>query len=130
MITTLIAFFFKNPLGRYVGGFLALLAVCAGIALAFDRWLASHDAGVKAAQLALFQKTAAEAKAGEVQRQADAVNAAVGAYQRRLSESQAAETKAKTDLERGISDYEKHLADLKRQCLADDADVDFILRHH
>jgi hypothetical protein len=122
--------FFLSPIGRYVGGFLVVLVAIGGAALVIHRWLADHDAAVIAAQAALYEKTAVEARAGEEKRQADAVNAAVAAYQRRLAESQAAETQAETEREQGIADYETRLAALKRQCLANDDDVDFILRHH
>lgn len=79
---------------------------------------------------ALYEKTTATAKQAEQKRQEDAVNSAVAAYQRRLAEAQASETQAQSDLEQEVSQYESRLAALKRQCLADSDDVNFIMRHH
>jgi hypothetical protein len=124
------AAFLLTPPGRTLGGFAAALVVIGILTVTFRVWLAVHDRQVIAAQVLLYEKTAAKAKADEEKRQADQVNAAVAAYQRRLAEAEALATQTETDREKGISAYEQRLADLKRQCFADDDDVDFVVRHH
>lgn len=78
----------------------------------------------------LSEKTAADAKASEIKRQADAATKALKAANDRASVAKAAEVKARSDLEKGIMSYEQRLLESNRRCLADDLDLDFILRHH
>lgn len=120
--------FLLSPLGKYVGGFLIVLALVAGAALAFNRWLANHDAAVKEALVSQYEWQAAAAKAAEQKRQADASKAAADNFQKQLSAAKAAEAKANADLEKGLAQYETRLADAKRQCALDDDDVSSILQ--
>lgn len=78
----------------------------------------------------LSEKTAADAKAAEIKRHADAATKALKAANDRASVAKAAEVKARSDLEKGIMSYEQRLLESNRRCLADDLDLDFILRHH
>lgn len=77
----------------------------------------------------LSEKTAADAKAAELKRQADAAKSAAEQFRQRTLEAERAETVAQADLEKEIAANEKRLADAKRACLLDDGDVDFFMRH-
>ncbi|QYA14489.1 hypothetical protein I8E17_00890 [Rhizobium sp. AB2/73] len=75
------------------------------------------------------EKTTAEAKTAELERQRNAASQALEEARKRQAADDAAQlTKdAQTDIE--IADYEKKLAAADRQCLVDDADVQFLQSH-
>lgn len=77
----------------------------------------------------LSEKAAAEAKATEEKRQADAVRAATEQFRNRAMEAEASEAIAKADLEKRIALNEQRLQEAKRRCELDADDVDVILRH-
>lgn len=75
------------------------------------------------------EKTTAEAKAAEMERQKNAASQALeGARKRQAADETAQIAKdAQTDIE--IDDYEKKLAAANRRCNADAADVEFLQSH-
>jgi hypothetical protein len=77
----------------------------------------------------LSEKTAAEAKAAEQKRQADAARAAADNFQKQLTVARAAQVKANADLEKGISEYEQKLADQARRCNLTDDDIGDIMHN-
>ncbi len=77
----------------------------------------------------LTEKTAADARAAEQKRQADAARAAAETFRKQMLEAKSAEAIATADLEKGILSYEQRLVETKRACLLDDSDLDSILRH-
>ena len=79
--------------------------------------------------VARTEKAAAEARAAEMKRQADAARAAADQFRKRVIEAEAAEAIAQADLEKGIAAYEKRLVDTRRACLLDDDDIGNILQH-
>jgi hypothetical protein len=79
--------------------------------------------------VALSEKKAAEAKAAEVKRQADAVRAATEQFRKRAMEAEGSEAIAQIDLEKRIALNEQRLLEAKRRCDLDADDVDSILHH-
>jgi len=75
------------------------------------------------------EKTTAEAKAAELERQRNVSAQALEEARKRQAADDAAQRAkdAQTDIE--IADYEKKLAAANRQCLADPADVQFLQSH-
>lgn len=83
----------------------------------------------RAGYVLLAEKTAAEAKAAEMERQRNAAAQATEDHRKRLEAAQAAEQAAKDTLETEILSNELLLSEKNRKCLADAADVDFVLHH-
>ncbi|MBX5089338.1 hypothetical protein [Rhizobium lentis] len=75
------------------------------------------------------EKTAAEAKAAELERQRDAAAQATEEHRKRLMASQMAEQAAKDTLESEIRSYELQLSEKNRACAVTAADRDWLLRH-
>ena len=75
------------------------------------------------------EKTTAEAKTAELERQRNAASQALEEARKRQAADDAAQLAkdAQTDIE--IADYEKKLAAANRQCLVDDADRQFLQSH-
>lgn len=114
--------YLKLGAGACVGGFLvyafmSLVSIPA----------AEHRA--RAGYVALAEKTTAQAKAAEMERQRNAASQALEEARKRQAADDAAQLAkdAQTDIE--IADYEKKLAAANRQCLADPADVQFLQSH-
>ncbi|WP_049732873.1 hypothetical protein [Rhizobium ecuadorense] len=83
----------------------------------------------RAGYVILAEKTAAEAKATEMERQRNAAAQATEEHRKRLEAAQASEQFAKDTLETEIKSYELQLSQKNRQCVLDRGDVDFLLRH-
>ena len=83
----------------------------------------------RAGYVLIAERTAAEAKAAEMERQRNAAVQATEEHRKRLEAAQAAEQAAKDTLESEISNYELQLGQKNRACLLDRADRDFLLRH-
>jgi hypothetical protein len=83
----------------------------------------------RAGYVVLAEKTAAEAKAAEMERQRDAASQALDEHRKRLEASQAAEQFAKDTLETEITAYELQLSEKNRSCAITAADRDWLLRH-
>ncbi|CCM77136.1 hypothetical protein [Rhizobium mesoamericanum] len=117
--------FLLGPLGKLAGVVLIVLAAFLG----FRLWLASHDTAILSGYVLLSEKTAAEAKAAEIERQRDAASQALDEHRKRLAAAEASQQAAKDTLESEIKAYELQLSEKNRACLADAADRDFILHH-
>jgi len=77
----------------------------------------------------LAEKTAAEAKATEMERQRNAAAQATEEHRKRLEAAEAQSAKSEITREAEIRGYELLLSEKNRKCLADAADVDFLQRH-
>lgn len=117
--------FFLTPLGKIVGAGL----IVAALFLGFRAWLASHDAGVRSGYVLLAEKTAAEAKATEMERQRNAAAQSLSEFQKRAAADDIADRQKQATLEQDLRANELLLSEKNRSCAADDGDVDFILHH-
>jgi hypothetical protein len=75
------------------------------------------------------EKTAAEARATEMERQRNAASQAVEDHRKRLEAAQAQEQAAKDTLENEIRSYELILSEKNRACAVTAADRDWLLHH-
>ncbi|QYA12115.1 hypothetical protein [Rhizobium sp. AB2/73] len=75
------------------------------------------------------EKTTAEAKAAELERQRNASAQALEEARKRQAADDAAQLAKDAQTEIEIADYEKKLSAANRQCLADPADVQFLQSH-
>ncbi len=91
--------------------------------------VANAAAAAREGYVQLAEKTTAEARAAELERQRNAASQALEEARKRQAADDAAQQAkdAQTDIE--IADYEKKLAAANRQCLADPADVQFLQSH-
>ncbi|ASR06910.1 hypothetical protein CHY08_07135 [Rhizobium leguminosarum bv. viciae] len=108
-------------------GVLAGLAIYHLYAVTIGYPSAAREA--RAGYVLLAEKTAAEAKAAEMERQRNAAAQATEEHRKRLEAAQAAEQAAKDTLESEIRSNELILSQKNRKCLADAADVEFLQRH-
>lgn len=83
----------------------------------------------RAGYVLIAEKTAAEAKAAEMERQRNAAAQATEEHRKRLEASQAAEQAAKDTLEQEISSYELQLSEKNRACALTADDKRWLLRH-
>ena len=77
----------------------------------------------------LAEKTAAEAKAAEMERQRNAAAQATEEHRRRLEAAQASEQAAQATLENEIANYERTLSEKNRACAVTAADRQWLLQH-
>lgn len=117
--------FLANPIGKVVGA----IGLCVLAFIGFRIWLAAHDANVRSGYVLLAEKTAAEAKASEMERQRNAAAQAVEEHRKRLDAAESENVKSEITREAEIRGYELLLSEKNRKCMADGADVDFINRH-
>jgi len=117
--------FLLSPIGKIVGaiGFVILIVI------SFNLWLSAHDKAMLSGYVLASEKAAATAKANEMERQAKAATDALAKANARTVEAIKAKAQTSAELDREIADYEKRLANAKRDCLFDDGDVDAIMRH-
>lgn len=108
-------------------GVLAGLAIYHLYAVTLGYPSAAREA--RAGYVLLAERTAAEARAAEMERQRNAATQATEEHRKRLEAAEASEQAAKTTLEQEISNYERILSAKNRACIADDDDRAFILRH-
>ncbi|NNH67837.1 hypothetical protein [Rhizobium laguerreae] len=83
----------------------------------------------RAGYVLIAERTAAEAKAAEMERQRNAAAQATEEHRKRLEAAQAAEQAAKDTLESEISNYERTLSEKNRACAITAADRDWLLHH-
>lgn len=114
--------YLKLGAGACIGGFL----VHAFMSLVS---IPAAEYRARAGYVELAEKTKAEAKADEMERQRNAASQALSEAAKRQAADEAAQraADAQTDLE--LAEYEKRLADANRQCLVDDADRSWLLKH-
>lgn len=117
--------FLLSPLGKAVGIGAIIIAAFFG----FRLWLSSHDAGVRAGYVLLAEKTAADAKAAEMERQRNAASQALDELEKRRAADEINDQAAQAATDLQVAEYEKKLDAAGRQCKLDSADVDFILQH-
>jgi hypothetical protein len=83
----------------------------------------------RAGYVLLAEKTAAEAKAAEMQRQRNAAAQATEEHRKRLEAAQASEQAAKDTLENEIRSYELQISEKNRACALTADDRQWLLRH-
>ncbi|MBY3228528.1 hypothetical protein [Rhizobium laguerreae] len=83
----------------------------------------------RAGYVLLAEKTSAEAKAAEMERQRNAAAQATEEHRKRLAAAATAEQTAKDTLETEIKSYELQLSEKNRACAVTAADRDWLLRH-
>ncbi|QIG74528.1 hypothetical protein EVC10_020 [Rhizobium phage RHph_Y25] len=83
----------------------------------------------RAGYVLVAEKTAAEAKAAEMERQRNAAAQATEEHRKRLEAAQASEHAARDTLENEIRSYELQLSEKNRACALTAADRDWLLRH-
>lgn len=91
--------------------------------------VANAAAGAREGYVALAEKTTAEAKAAEMERQRNAAAQAVSEAAKRQAADELAQQAKDAETDVAIADYEKKLAAANRECLADPADVQFLQSH-
>lgn len=114
-----------SPLEK-IGGAVAIVILAF---FGFRVWLASHDAGVRSGYVLLAEKTSAEAKATEMERQRNAASQALDEAEKRRSADDIADQAREAEANIQVSEYEKRLAAAGRQCALDGDDVRFLLDH-
>ncbi|MBY5342326.1 hypothetical protein E0H35_27710 [Rhizobium leguminosarum bv. viciae] len=83
----------------------------------------------RAGYVLLAEKSAAEARAAEMERQRNAAAKAGEEHRKRLAAAEAAEQAARDTLETEIQSYELQLSEKNRACAVTAADRDWLLRH-
>ncbi len=114
--------YLKLGAGACVGGFLVYVFMSLVSIPA-----AEHRA--RAGYVELAEKTTAEAKAAEMERQRNAASQALTEAAKRQAADELAQQAKDAEADVAIADYEKKLATANRQCLVDPADVQFLQSH-
>ncbi|EJT06727.1 hypothetical protein [Rhizobium sp. CCGE 510] len=83
----------------------------------------------RAGYILLAEKSAADAKAAEMERQRNAAAEATEEHRKRLMAAEGAEQAAKDTLEIEIQSYELQLSEKNRACAVTAADRQWLLRH-
>ncbi|NEJ71799.1 hypothetical protein GR197_14800 [Rhizobium phaseoli] len=83
----------------------------------------------RAGYILLAEKSAADARAAEMERQRDAAAQAIEEHRKRLAAAEASEQAAKDTLEIEIQSYELQLSEKNRACAVTAADRQWLLRH-
>lgn len=83
----------------------------------------------RAGYILLAEKSAADARAAEMERQRNAAAEATEEHRKRLAAADAAEQAAKDTLETEIQSYELQLSEKNRACAVTAADRQWLLRH-
>lgn len=117
--------FIMSPLGKIAGVVLLLVALYAG----FRLWLHDHDTQLLSGYVLQSEKTAAEARAAEMERQRNAAAQATEEHRKRLEAAQAQEQAAKDTLEDEIAKYERVLSQNNRSCTLSPDDKRWLLEH-
>ncbi|EPE95697.1 hypothetical protein [Rhizobium grahamii] len=117
--------FITGPVGKVLGGALLLAALYGG----FRLWLHNHDAAILSGYVLLSEKTAAEAKVTEMERQRNAASQSLDELLKRAAADDIVEHQKQATLEQDLKANELLLSEKNRSCAADVGDVDFINRH-
>lgn len=94
-------------IGRAIAFVLIVLSLYGG----FRLWLSSHDAAILKGYVLLSEKTAAEAKANEMERQRNAAALALEDYRKRAVADALIQQKLEAELEQAIKDDNQNLDD-------------------
>jgi hypothetical protein len=109
-----------SPVGKWLG----CAAVLIALVVEFEVWLVNHDKAVLSGYVALSEKTAAETKSKELERQALAAKQTTEEYRKRAADAEKLKDDANAKLAKRIAD---DTAD--DGCTWGDPD-DAWLRHH
>ena len=83
----------------------------------------------RAGYILLAEKSAADARAAEMERQRNAASQAIEEHRKRLAAAEASEQAARDTLEIEIQSYELQLSEKNRACAVTAADRQWLLRH-
>ncbi|MBY4591667.1 hypothetical protein RJJ37_00930 [Rhizobium redzepovicii] len=83
----------------------------------------------RAGYILLAEKSAADARAAEMERQRNAASQAIEEHRKRLAAAEASEQAARDTLETEIQSYELQLSEKNRACAVTAADRQWLLRH-
>lgn len=118
----------SSKLGRILLGAAAIV----GAFFAFKLWLAAHDVSVasqaRSGYVLLAEKTTAEAKAAEIQRQLEAAKLSLASFQKRLDADNAQDKIDDQKREAEIKSYELLLSEANRRCAVDQSDIDWLTK--
>ncbi len=114
--------YLKLAAGAIVGGFIVYVFMSLITVPAAERQ-------ARAGYVALAEKTTAEAKAAEMERQRNAASQALTEAAKRQAADEIAQQAKDAETDVAIADYEKKLAAANRQCLVDGDDRDWLLKH-
>jgi hypothetical protein len=124
----MIAFLLSTQVGRLITGAIGIVAL---IGLAYV-WLLSHDARVAAearqGYVILAEKTAAEAKANELQRQINAATGAQQSLQQQIQKDAVDDAAREKDRDARILEMEARLSQANRRCSLSRDDITDIVR--
>ncbi|ANL34121.1 hypothetical protein [Rhizobium phaseoli] len=112
---------------KLAAGMLAGLALYHLYAVSIGYPSAAREA--RAGYVLVAEKTAADARAAEMERQRDAAARAGEEHRKRLQAARAAEQTARDALENEIRSYELELSQKNRACAVTAADRQWLLRH-
>lgn len=125
-MTAIISWLLTSKLGCI--GIGAVIVV--GALFAFKAWLAIHDSNVASAAkqgyVLIAEKTAAEAKAAEIQRQLEAARVSLASFQKRLEADAVKGREDDQKREQEIASYELLLSEANRRCAIDENDLIFL----
>jgi hypothetical protein len=128
----MIAFLLSTQTGRMITAATGGVAMLVVGYFGFQVWLAAHDRSVANAAregyVILAEKTAAEARAAELQRQLSAATAAKQSLQEQITKDTAEDTQREKEREQSILAYEIRLSQANRRCIVDRDDLSTILR--
>lgn len=124
----IVTWLLSSKLGRILLGAVGIV----GAFFAFKLWLAAHDASIasqaRSGYVLLAEKTTAEAKAAEIQRQLEAAKQSLASFQKRL-EAEASQDKIDDKKrEDEILSYERLLSEANRRCAVDQSDIDWLTK--
>ncbi|WP_234901867.1 hypothetical protein [Agrobacterium rubi] len=101
------SFFLTTTIGRVISALILLLIAFIG----FRIWLAAHDDALLSGYVLLSEKTAAEAKIIELERQRNAAAQAVEEYRKRAMADALTQQKLEAQLEQAIKDDNQNVDD-------------------
>lgn len=121
----MLAFLF-SPLGKIAGVVgLVVLAI-----IGFEVWLTAHDHSVLQGYVQRSALDAANAKAAELKRQADASASALQSLNDQIEKQKAVDAQDDAAREKEINDYETKLQAANRRCNLTGDDLSTILRNN
>ncbi|WP_245445392.1 hypothetical protein RMS29_002275 [Agrobacterium rosae] len=101
------SFLLTTTLGRVISACILLLIAFVG----FRIWLAAHDDALLSGYVLLSEKTAAEAKVTELERQRNAAAQALEEYRKRATVDALTQQKLEAQLEQAIKDDNQNIDD-------------------
>ena len=101
------SFLLTTTIGRVISAFILLLIAFVG----FRIWLAAHDDALLSGYVLLSEKTAAEAKVTELERQRNAAALALEDYRKRAVSDALTQQKLEAQLEQAIKDDNQNVDD-------------------